>query len=790
MSKPTKSRDLITASFTHFRDDPFSFLREISLHYSGTGWRAYDAPIGQKVFYKGFSEEMKARVLRSPMLVRKLRELAERRVAVEEGMGLFEGDIGSGRSAARRCEVERQLGEVTDRIVDDMICKFESKGFIRGAYFLVVQLLARAYHQGIHVSTHEIHHLRHIAALAAPRHQSLIFLPCHRSHIDYVSLQVICYRLGLTLPVVVAGDNLNFPLVGPFLQHAGAMYIRRTFAGDEVYTATVQAYIDTLLTQGYNFECFIEGGRSRTGKLLPPKFGILSFILDSILSGRVKDAYVIPVSTQYDKVIETEAYVSELLGIPKVKENLWDFLSSSKFLNLNMGRVDVRFHEPWSLRDFVESQIVKAAAESTAPAGTPVDRDAPEVRLRVLRSLGYRVLGDINRVSVVMPTSLIGTILLTLRGRGVGMSELVRRIEWLRGRIRAKGGRVADFGALDTEMVVERGLEVLGGLVGRVDGLAEETFYAVDRFQLSFYRNMVIHLFISETIVAAAMYTRVKQGGGPSNQRVEYRNLLEQVAFLSQLFRGEFVFPTEGIKTNLEKTVRGLQDDGVINVGPPAAAATTTAADGGDGGDGGSGIGYVELSEQERRCGRENFDFYCFLIWPFIESSWLAGVAIIGLTPPEGMDDVWVGLTQAQDMAQLMGKTLYHQGDLSYFEAVNKETLKNAFQRFQEEGILLVRGSKAAARCHIAPEWMPKWGDEGRIAEGGRLWAFVERIAVSRREGKNRRDNASVSTRVLGLAARCGRELFVKGKGEGVVVEEEEGVGEVKRGRRRGRAKL
>ncbi|KAI5838824.1 acyltransferase-domain-containing protein [Morchella snyderi] len=813
-----ESRDLITASFTHFRDDPFSFLREISLHYSGTGWRAYDAPVGQRVFYKGFSEEMKARVLRSPMLVRKLHELAERRVLVEErqrGGGVeADADAGAARRERRRREVEAQLGEVTERIVDGMICKFESKSFIRGAYFLVVQLLARAYHQGIHVSTHEIHNLRHIAALAAPRHQSLIFLPCHRSHIDYVSLQVICYRLGLTLPVVVAGDNLNFPLVGPFLQHAGAMYIRRSFAGDEVYAATVQAYIDTLLARGYNFECFIEGGRSRTGKLLPPKFGILSFILDSVLSGRVRDAYVIPVSTQYDKVIETEAYVSELLGIPKVKENLWDFLSSSKFLNLNMGRVDVRFHEPWSLRDFVEAQIAKAASEMGAAAGAAaaaaapvvVDRDAPEVRLKVLRSLGYKVLGDINRVSVVMPTSLIGTILLTLRGRGVGLSELVRRIEWLRGRIRAKGGRVADFGTLDTAMVVERGLEVLGGLVGRVGGLAEETFYAVDRFQLSFYRNMVIHLFISETIVAAAMYTRVKQGGGPSNQRVGYADLLRQVAFLSQLFRGEFVFPTEGIRMNLEKTVRGLQADGVINVGAATTTTTTAAADGGDGdGDGESGIGYVELSEQERRCGRENFDFYCFLIWPFIESSWLAGVAIIGLTPPPGMDDVWVGLTQAQDMAQLLGKTLYHQGDLSYFEAVNKETLKNAFQRFQEEGILLVRSgaNRAAARCHIAPEWMPAWdttsgggGLGARIDEGGRLWRFVERIAVSRREGKNRRDNASVSTRVLGLAARCGAELFVKGREEGVGAGEDEdeagveGVEGVKRGRRRGRAKL
>jgi glycerol-3-phosphate O-acyltransferase len=421
--------------------------------------------------------------------------------------------------------------------------------FSQGAYFLCVQLLARTYHRGIHVSALEVQNLRQTATIAAERKQSLIFLPCHRSHVDYVSLQVICYRLGLTLPVVVAGDNLNFPLVGPFLQHAGAMFIRRSFSGDEVYTATVQAYVDALLSGGFNFECFIEGGRSRTGKLLAPKFGILSFILDSILSGRVQDAWIIPVSTQYDKVIETNSYVNELLGIPKVKENLWDFLGSSKVLNLNMGRVDVRFHEPWSLRNFVEGQIEKIRSEGGVGVSIPrpmshgeeqpgkkrVDRAAPEVRLKVLRSLGYKVLSDINRVSVVMPTSLIGTILLTLRGRGVGKSELVRRIEWLRTRIRAKGGRVAHFGGAETETVVERGLEVLGDLVGRVDGLMEETFYAVDRFQLSFYRNMVIHLFISETIVAAAMYTRIKQGGGPANQRVEYGALLDQVGFLSQV---------------------------------------------------------------------------------------------------------------------------------------------------------------------------------------------------------------------------------------------------------------
>lgn len=274
------------------------------------------------------------------------------------------------------------------------------------------------------------------------------------------------------------------------------MWIRRSFGDDILYTTLVQSYIDTLLQGGFNFECFIEGGRSRTGKLLSPKFGILSFILDSLLSGRVEDVLICPVSTQYDKVIETEGYVGELLGVPKKKENLADFLSASSVISLQLGRVDVRFHEPWSLRQFVQEQQSRISKNPDQPDMRAVD--SPAIRLRILRTMGYKVLSDINAVSVVMPTALIGTVLLTLRGRGVGKSELIRRVEWLSNRVRAKGGRVAHFAGAPTSVVIDRGLEVLGkDLVGLVEGLAEPTYYAVDRFQLSFYRNMTIHLFIS-----------------------------------------------------------------------------------------------------------------------------------------------------------------------------------------------------------------------------------------------------------------------------------------------------
>lgn len=615
---------------------------------SGQGWRAYDHVIGQPVFYSGFSENMKNMVLSAPLLQQRISRLAEHRVAVEEREGMLpkdSKDYGAKRTE-RLNEIESGLQQLADKWTDDMICKMESKTFIRGAYYLATQLLTRAYHQGIHVSSEEVLRLRKVAEVAAQKKQSIIFLPSHRSHVDYVSLQLICYRLGLTLPVVVAGDNLNIPVLGEFLQHAGAMWIRRAFGDDVLYTTLVQSYIDTLLQEGYNFECFIEGGRSRTGKLLPPKFGILSFILDSILSGRVQDAIICPVSTQYDKVIETEGYVTELLGMPKKKENLADFLSGgSSVLSLRLGRVDVRFHEPWSLRGFLDDQLSKLPS---IPRGLDTDHQRPEVRAvreKLLRTMGYQVLSDINDVSVVMPTALIGTVLLTLRGRGVGKQELNRRVTWLTERVRAKGGRVAHFGNAPLTDIIERGLEVLGkDLIGMVDGLAEPTYYAVDRFQLSFYRNMTIHLFIYEALVSAAMYSRVKRGGGPQMQDMPFDELREQVFFLSSLFRGEFIFSSEGLDTNLDRTLRGLEADNVIRVDRDADGNATM----------------VGLAEQERKAGRENYDFYCFLIWPFVEATWLAAVSLMGLTPPLGQnEDTWIEQGKTHNSAQLVSHSLH-----------------------------------------------------------------------------------------------------------------------------------
>ncbi|CAK3927439.1 Glycerol-3-phosphate acyltransferase [Lecanosticta acicola] len=776
--KIVDSEQELLEPYAKFREEPINALQELGLHVLGTAWRSYDKILGQEIFYPGFSEQIKEKVLKQPKLREKIRELAKKRVEVELEQGLLgklgvdgENDEDRGKRLARRTEIETQLLGVAEDWTDKMICKMDSRYFIRGAYYLATQLVTRAYHQGIHVSSSEVLQLRQVAEDAAKKKQSIIFLPCHRSHVDYVSLQLICYRLGLALPIVVAGDNLNFPLVGPFLQHAGAMWIRRSFGDDQMYTTLVQSYIDTLLQNGHNFECFVEGGRSRTGKLLQPKFGILSFLLESVLSGRVEDAIVCPVSTQYDKVIEVDSYISELLGQSKKKEDLASFLSASNVLSLKLGRVDVRFHKPWSLREFVEAQRARLLQRSLGEPDSGSTLNETTLKRSLLSTMGYKVLLEINEASVIMPTALVGTVLLTLSGRSVGRTELLRRVLWLTDRIRNAGGRVAHFAESTVEGVVDKALGVLGPqLVGRIEDLPEEMYYAEDRFQLSFYRNMTIHLFISQALVCASMYTKVKLGGGPDKEKMSYKELYDYTYFLSQLFRAEFIFPTTPFEENLQSTLTSLVNDRVLSVSHSEDGKIDT----------------ISIHPEERALDLENFDFYNFLLWPFVEASWLGAIAVFMLAPPpaHASSEAWLDLKTFQDKAQLLGKTLYHRGDLVYYEAVNKESLKNAISRSEEEGIIIVtkptKDSKAPQRVRLNSEWMPSRDREGRLIAERRLWAFCEYINLSRRDGEGTKEGATVRRRILGLASVVGEEMFEE------AVSEANGVQTTKIRRRQG----
>jgi hypothetical protein len=287
---------------------------------------------------------------------------------------------------------------------------------------------------------------------------------------------------------------------------------------------------------------------------------------------------------------------------------------------------------------------------------------------------------------------------------------------------------------------------------------------------------MTIHLFVLESLACAGLYTRVKSGGDPSHQSITYAELRSEVGFLSQLFRGEFIFPPDGLAANMHTALANLERDNVLSITYKENTESGTEPNTAD-----QGSALIKLTDSERERGRENFDFYCFLIWPFIEASWLGATSLMMLVPPIGFktapppsgvvqpgDELWLDAKQTHNFAQLLGKTLYHQGDLSYFEAVNKETLQNCYRRFEEDGMIVSRrprdkDNKAAggAVLRLADEWMPSRDPAtGKIIPAGKLWDFCESISHSRREGKNRRDGETVQVRVVTLIEKVSEEVW------------------------------
>ncbi|MBM4352294.1 MAG: hypothetical protein FJ109_00640 [Deltaproteobacteria bacterium] len=388
---------------------------------------------------------------------------------------------------------------------------------------------------------------------------AVVLVPCHRSHIDYLVISYLMYLLGLNPPHIAAGANLTFFPMGPIFRRSGAFFIRRKIGDDRIYSFVLAQYVRKLLKDGHSLEFFIEGGRSRTGKTLPPKFGLLNYVAEAVTGEAVRDVVIIPLSLSYERIMEVEGYAEELAGREKRKEDALVLVKSAEVLDSRYGRLYLTAGRPIRMAEFLQQTSGKSPKELTE-----------EEKRYLVKRLGYLILSQINRATVVNPTGLVAMVLLSHLRRGISSDRFQEHAGFLLDFAIKRGypisitlDRALKAAIHDIARSREKAREgddrlpfrTMGQAIApalqetiemfsaqrhlRIEEFAGGPVYAVrprSRTYLNYYRNNIIHVYQREALVAISLYARTCQ------REIRVAEVEEDVRFFSRLFKKEFIF--------------------------------------------------------------------------------------------------------------------------------------------------------------------------------------------------------------------------------------------------------
>src|SRR2546428_9305031 len=360
---------------------------------------------------------------------------------------------------------------------------------------LAANLIRFMYTQGYGEALHyDRAQLEALAALGQ-RHP-LVFLPTHKSMLDSLVLKYALYENGLPPNHTAGGINMNFFPMGGLMRRTGIFFIRRSFKDNEVYKFVLRQYIDYLVEKRFPLEWYIEGTRSRSGKLMPPRFGLLAYVVDAYRRGRSDDVLLVPVSIAYDQIQDVAGYAAEERGAAKQPESFGWFLRFVRALRRRYGEIYIRFGEPLSL------------ARALGPSDPGAEPDPDEQSLAV-QKLAFAVAVRINRGTPITAISLVTLALLGTGSRALSVDETIVRLRNLLDYGRRRNLPTAGDLGLDTREGVQRALDALveNGVVTCFAGGTEAVYLIGPEKHLiaSYYRNTIIHFFVNGAIAELAL---------------------------------------------------------------------------------------------------------------------------------------------------------------------------------------------------------------------------------------------------------------------------------------------
>lgn len=355
----------------------------------------------------------------------------------------------------------------------------------------VLSWLWNKLYQGINVQNAD-----RVRKLALEGHE-IVYVPCHRSHMDYLLLSYLLYHQGLVPPHIAAGINLNFWPAGPIFRSWGAFFIRRTFKGNRLYSTIFREYLAELFYRGYSVEYFIEGGRSRTGRLLEPKTGMMSMTLQALQRGLNRPLSIVPVYIGYEHVLEVDTYAKELRGAAKEKENAGLVLRVLKKLK-NLGQGYVNFGEPIQVNNYLNQHFPEWKE--------PVEDNRPKWLNEAVDNIAHQVMVNINKAAAVNAKNLVGSALLASRQRALSKEQLIEQLEsYVQLFKNVPYSNEITLPEESVEAMLEHVIKLpRSGVSIEKDNFGE--LISLDRESavlMTYYRNNVQHLFVLPSLVAS-----------------------------------------------------------------------------------------------------------------------------------------------------------------------------------------------------------------------------------------------------------------------------------------------
>ncbi|MEI5639909.1 MULTISPECIES: glycerol-3-phosphate 1-O-acyltransferase PlsB [unclassified Pseudoalteromonas] len=395
----------------------------------------------------------------------------------------------------------------------------------------------------------EVNNSEKVQALADKGHE-IIYVPCHRSHMDYLLLTYVIYHQGLVPPHIAAGVNLNFFPAGPIFRRSGAFFIRRSFSGNKLYSAVFKEYLSQLFIKGYSVKFYTEGGRSRTGRLLPPKTGMLAMTLQSMLRGIDRPISLVPVYLGYEHVMEINTYLKELAGNSKKNESIFGIFKAIKNLK-NYGRGYLNFGEPISVNQYLNEQ-----QPDWREAVLPTEAQKPVWLNQQVANLADVIMTEINNSAALNSVNLLATILLSNEQFALPKSQLLQQLElYLELHRQAPYHSNATVPDCSAEELLTHALkldkfEVIADSFGEIISVKEK-----ERALLNYYRNNILHLFAIPSLIAQQLFNRYN---------LSLQECRAEIELLYPLFAKEW-FLTELSEDYIESILRFFAAQGLID---------------------------------------------------------------------------------------------------------------------------------------------------------------------------------------------------------------------------------